>query len=214
MNSHPTGLGAPDAAPAYSQALAEAREYATEFGLVTPDEATGSLLASLAATAQPAGVTGAIVVSPAACVVGLYLLRGVGEKQTITCIDPEAEHIRRAQKAFRAAGQSSAKARTLTARPLEVLSRMAPEAYQLVYADISPMDIKAMIETALPLLCPGGSLVLGDALLDATITDKTRTDRYTVAAREAFQFANALDPSAYVVTHLPLGAGLTLITRR
>lgn len=190
-----------------------ATEFITEFELTAPDPATGRLLASLCAPGARTDA-GVIVVSPAAAQVGLYLLDGMGEEQSITCIDTEANHVRAAQQIWRQAGQPPARIRTLTARPLEVLSRMAPGTYQMVYADVSPMDLRAIVDTALPLLRPGGSLVLADALLDGTLADSSRTDRYTVAAREAFDYVQALDAAETVVTHLPLGAGLTVLTRK
>ncbi len=199
------------------EAVAHARRDAAEYELPAPDEATGRLVATLAASGTGEEPAGAIVASPAAAVVGLYVLEGLAEQAAVTCIDPEAEHTRRARESFREAGYPAARGRFLTARPLEVLGRMAPGAYQLVFAQVSPMDLKAFIDAAWPLLAPGGSLVLADALLDATIADDSRTDRSTAAARGAHARVAELaaDPEAgALVTHLPLGAGLTVVTRR
>ncbi|MFP7366075.1 O-methyltransferase [Corynebacterium callunae] len=193
-------------------AVARAREDAAEFSLPTPDEMTGQLLSTLAATTNSDGSTGAIAITPAAGLVGLYILRGLREGSTLTCIDPESEHQRQAKTLFREAGYSTSRVRFLLSRPLDVMSRLANNSYQLVFAQVSPMDLKALFDAAWPLLRQGGTLVLADALLDGTITDETRKDRDTVAAREADEYIRSFEGA--LITRLPLGAGLTLVTKK
>ena len=65
-------------------ALAAAQQDAEEFGLAAPDAAAGSLLSALAASYIDEAGVGAIAVTPAAGVVGLYLLRGLGLTGTLT----------------------------------------------------------------------------------------------------------------------------------
>ncbi len=192
--------------------LATAREDAAEFGLPVPDEVTGQLLTTFAATTNGEGSTGAIAVTPAAGLVGLYILRGLQDRTTLTCIDPETEHQRQAKTIFREAGYSPSRFRFLPSRPLDVMGRLSSNSYQLVFGQVSPMDLKAFIDAAWPLLRPGGILVLADALLDGTVADATRKDRDTVAAREADEHVLSLK-SAHVA-RLPLGAGLTLVTKK
>lgn len=195
------------------EALTAARRDAEEFGLTVPDEMTGQLLATLAATTGSApSSTGAVAVTPAAGVVGLYILRGLGEKRTLTCIDPEVEHQNQARTVFREAGYAPSRVRFLPSRPLDVMGRLAAGAYQLVYAEVPPVELPAVIEAGWPLLTPGGTLVLADALLDATLADESRRDRDTTAARAADELARSLEGA--LVTRLPLGAGLTLITKQ
>ena len=64
-----------------SPALRDARADAAEFGLDVPDEVTGQLLSTLAAAGGREG-SGAVAVTPAAAVVGLYLLAGLPAKST------------------------------------------------------------------------------------------------------------------------------------
>lgn len=195
--------------------LIDARSDASEYSLPTPSVAVGSLLGTLAAAGgnrSSAGVTGAVAMTPAAGVVGLHILAGLPEKAALTCIDPEAEHQARAKAAFRHAGFGGSRARFLPSRPLDVLGRLAAGAYHLVYADVDPVDLPAVVEAAWPLLSPGGTLVLAGSLLDGTITDPTRKDRGTLAAREAEELVDGLEGA--VVTRLPLDSGVTLVTRR
>lgn len=194
------------------EALDNARRDAAEFGLTVPDEMTGQLLSTLAAGSGSESSTGAVAVTPAAGVVGLYILRGLGEKATLTCIDPEVEHQTQARTTFRDAGYAPSRVRFLPSRPLDVMSRLAAGSYQLVYAEVPPVELPAILDAAWPLLTPGGTLVLADSLLDATLADDSRRDRATLAAREADDIARNLEGA--LVTRLPLGAGMTLITRR
>lgn len=193
------------------EVLDTARRDAEEFGLTTPDEITGQLLSTLTAAASSEKSTGAIAVTPAASVVGLYLLRGLGESDSLTCIDPEVEHQRQAKQTFRAAGYSPSRVRFLPSRPLDVMGRLAHGSYQLVYGEVSPLDLSALVKTAWPLLSPGGVLVLPDVLLDGTLADESRKDRLTVAAREADEYLRSIEGA--LVTRLPLGAGMLLLSR-
>lgn len=193
-------------------ALATAREDAAEFGLPVPDEVTGQLITTLVAATNGEGSTGAIAITPAAGLVGLYILRGLAQGTTLTCIDPETEHQRHAKSIFREAGYSPSRVRFLPSRPLDVMGRLAFDSYQLVFGQVSPMDLRAFVDAAWPLLRPGGVLMLADALLDGTVSDETRRDRDTVAAREADEYVRSLDGAH--VARLPLGAGLTLVTKK
>lgn len=195
--------------------LIDARSDASEYSLPTPSIAVSSLLGTLAAAGSAvssAGVTGAVAITPAAGVVGLHILAGLPEKAALTCIDPEADHQTRAKAAFREAGFGSSRTRFLPSRPLDVLGRLAAGAYHLVYADVDPVDLPAVVDAAWPLLSPGGTLVLAGSLLDGTITDPTRKDRGTLAAREAEELVDSIEDA--VVTRLPLDSGVTLVTRR
>ncbi|WJY67773.1 Putative O-methyltransferase [Corynebacterium auris] len=196
-----------------AQGLALALTHAEENFLPTPGAPLGALLGSLAAAG--AAHYGAVAVTPAAGAVGLHILRGLPEKSPLTCIDPEAEHQAAAREAFRAAGFSSSRARFLTAHPLDVMSRLAPASYHLVYADVAPVELSPLVAAAWPLLAPGGTLVIADSLLDGTVADPTRRDRDTEAARAAEEDVDKLGESKEaLVTRLPLDGGITLITRR
>ncbi len=188
--------------------LARAYQDAEEFGLDAPDVLIGQLLTTLVANSQ---AQSAIAVTPALNVAGLYMLAGLNDLGILTCIDPEAEHQRLAKLIFREAGYSPTRIRFLPSRPLDVMGRLANESYQIIYAEVSPMDLKSLIDAALPLLCPGGSLVLPDVLFDGTLADASRRDRDTIAAREADEYLLGLDNVH--VTRLPLGSGLTIVTK-
>lgn len=195
-----------------SEALTSARAHAEEYGLPVPDESTGQLLSTLAAVSS--GTTSrpqAVAITPAASVVGLYLLAGMSGNSILTCIDPEAEHQASAKQTFRDAGYSSSRGRFLPSRPLDIMGRLANDTYQVIYAEVPALDMPALVKAAWPLLHQHGTLVLANSLLDGTVADTSRTDRDTAAAREADEFARSLEGAA--VTRLPYGAGLTLVTK-
>lgn len=141
-------------------------------------------------------------------------MAGLPNKSTLTCIDPEPEHQRRAREIFRSAGYAANRTRFLPAKPLDVLGRMAPGTYRVVYLDLDPLDAIAGIHASWPLLAPGGTLVIPDLLLDGTVTDETRRDRSTAAAREAIQRVAELVEDGALASYQPLGAGTVLLTRR
>ena len=177
-----------------------------------PSIVVGSLLQTLAGTT---GTQGAVAVTPAAGVVGLHLLAGLPEKATLTCIEPDAALQAGAKDAFKLAGHGASRTRFLTARPLDVMGRLAAQAYQLIYLDVAPRELQAVLELAWPLLSQGGMIVVADSLLDGTLADPSRRDRDTDAARAADDYVETLaaDHGA-LVARLPLDGGLTLITKR
>ncbi|UIZ92905.1 O-methyltransferase [Corynebacterium sp. CNCTC7651] len=199
----------------FREGLSHAHVEAEENGVRAPSAIVGTLLSTLAAAHPASAGQGAVAVTPAAGVVGLHILRGLPEKATLTCIEPEAALQAEAKAAFKLGGYAPSRARFLTARPLDVMGRLANGAYQLIYADVAPLELPALIDVAWPLLSPGGTLVIADSLLDGTVADPSRRDRETEAAREADVRIDALavDTGA-VVTRLPLDGGLTLITKK
>lgn len=194
-----------------NEVLDAARAGAREFGLTAPDEVVGRLLTTLAATGAGSSSSGAVAITPAAGVVGQYILAGLSGRQTLTCIDAEAEHQNSAKQHFRDAGYAPSRARFLPSRPLDVLGRLATDAYHLVYLDVSPLDMKAAVEASVPLLRVGGILVIANSLLDGTVADPTRRDRDTQGARDADEAVRGLEGVA--VARLPLDGGVTLLTR-
>lgn len=210
-----------DATAVVDDPLAEARTAADEYGLLTPDAMTGELLSFLAARAAASGATGgeqptAVVMSPAAGVTGLYLFAGFGEdggrnRGHVTCIDPEAAHQHLARQAFAAAEIRPSAFRFLPSSPLEGVTRLAVDAYDIVVSDCPVELVAATVDAALPALRPGGILVLLDSLLDGTAADPARTDRETTAVRETQQ--QLWDRTDLALARLPLGAGATLVTK-
>ncbi|WP_295642547.1 O-methyltransferase [uncultured Corynebacterium sp.] len=199
----------------HDEALLNAVEAAEEFGLVYPDTITGEFLTFLSAHASgAAGLAGytptAIVMASASGVVGSFLFAGMPEGH-LTCIEPEVQHQQLAKEAFAAAGKRHNNYRFLPSNPLDVVGRLAQESYDLAVAEAAEEDLIPLVKATLPALRPGGVMVLMDSLVDGLIGDDSRTDRQTTAAREADEYLRELE--TVKVSRLPLGAGLTLITK-
>ncbi|MEJ6548047.1 MULTISPECIES: O-methyltransferase [unclassified Corynebacterium] len=199
-----------NATAASDEALDAARDSATEYGLLTPDAMTGEFLTFLAAQVTTAAPT-AVVMSPAFGVIGLHLFAGFSGGGHVTCIDPEVQHQVLAREAFSSAGVRSNAYRFLPSAPLVGVSRLATDAYDIIVSQSMTEHLSATVDAALPVLRPGGVLVLLDSLLDGTLADAGRTDRQARAAADAEEHLRTMD--GITVARLPLGAGCTVITR-
>ena len=96
----------------------------------------GNILAITPADTVQLALIGGVTLA----VLGLYVLAGMPDNGILTCIDPEAEHQRSAKEAFREAGYAPSRGRFLPSRPLEVMGRLANDAYQVIYADVAALD--------------------------------------------------------------------------
>lgn len=203
-------------------ALVEARAAAAEFGLLSPDSASGEFLSFLAARSFAGGPESresqpaAVVMSPACGVIGLHLFAGSPTSDGhVTCIDPEVQHQQLARQAFTSIGLPATSFRFVPSAPLDGVARLAPDSYDIIVADVEPELLSASVDAALPALRRGGILVLLDALLDGALGDAARTDRQAEAARAAESHLRELNEAGTTATaRLPLGAGMTIITRR
>ena len=129
----------------------------------------------------------------------------------ITCIEPEIQHQKLARSAFQADGIPNNAYRFLPSAPLDVVSRLAQNSYDIAIVECSVEDFSTTVEATLPALRPGGILMLLDSLMDGTVRDRDRQDRQITSAREADEAIRRLPGAA--VSRLPLGAGSTLVTK-
>lgn len=185
------------------EVLASARERAGELGLTTVSAATGALLRLLTLAM---GATNVVEVGTGTGVGSLWLLRGMPMEGVLTTIDPEAENIRAAKKAFAAAGVRQTRARTITGEPLDVMSRLTIGVYDMVVLDVEPVELEAYISSALTLLRPGGVLIINEALWHGRVADPARRDLATVAMRTTCK--RLRDELTPVCALVPLGGGL------
>jgi predicted O-methyltransferase YrrM len=188
--------------------LLAARERADDLGAAPVPAAVGAMLSI---SAQMVGARTVVEVGTGAGVSGLWLLDGMRADGTLTTIDSEPEHQRAARQAFRAAGIAPARTRLINGRGLDVLTRLADGAYDLVFLDAMPVDHPLYVPQAVRLLRPGGTILMHNALLDGRVSDPAQRDATTLAVRAAAR-AIAEDPHLTSVL-IPIGDGLLCASR-
>lgn len=188
---------------------AAARERSEEMGCGAVSVGAGAALAMLAAAVQ---ARNAVEIGTGAGVSGLHLFRGMLPDGVLTSIDIESEYQHSARQAFTAAGISSARARLINGRALDVLPRLTDGGYDLAVIDGEPQEYPLYVEQALRLLRPGGMVVLAHALCGDTVIDPTQRNVDTVAVREAGRTLR--DHEDLVSVLIPLGDGVLAAVKR
>jgi predicted O-methyltransferase YrrM len=186
--------------------IASARERGTQLPgrQVTP--ATGGLLRTLASTV---GARAVVQAGGDGGVSSLYLLAGMADKGVLTAIEahPAADQV--AREVFREASAGH-RVRPITGRALDVISRLADHAYDLVVVGAGSGQSAEYLIQAQRLLRPGGVVVflgvLGD---DEAVLDPSRRDEATTAAR---MFLNdTADNPTFTASLLPMDSGVLVI---
>jgi predicted O-methyltransferase YrrM len=188
--------------------LTVAREQAAELGIAAVSPAAGAALRLVAAVGSAKAV---VEVGTGTGVSGVWLLRGMRTDGVLTTIDFEAEHQRVARRVFAAAGNAPSRTRIITGRALDVLPRLADQAYDLVFVDHDVTEYAAGVAAAARLLRPGGTLVLGGALAGGKVTDPAIRDPETVMLREVVK--GLRDAEEWTPALVPVGEGLLCAAR-
>ena len=213
--------GSPTGAAAYADSFAaetpellaarhRAVTSAAAFGTPRPVEpAVGATLAVLAAGGNARSV---VSIGSGGGVAGLWLLQGMRPDGVLTSLDGDPAELRAARRAFTEAGIASGRTRLIFGTSGEVLPRLSPGAYDLVFCDGPPLEYSAQLTGLLGLIRPGGSLVCHGLLADGGIADRSARDPQSVAWREIARTVREDETLACAV--LPIGAGLLIATKR
>lgn len=167
---------------------------------------TGGLLRTLATTLDARAVVQA---GGDGGVSSLYLLAGMADNGVLTAIEanPAADQV--AREVFREASTGH-RVRPITGRPLDVISRLADHAYDLVVVGAGSGESAEYLIQAQRLLRPGGVVVfLGVLGADRGVLDPSRRDEATVAARQFL--GEAADNPAFNASLLPMDSGVLVI---
>ena len=187
------------------EVLSAARQRGDEIGARSIAPATGATLQWLAETVRARTVA---EVGTGAGVSGLWLLRGMTSDGVLTTVDDEAENTRAARQTFAEAGIATQRARLITGRPIEVFSRLADAAYDLVFLDGEPQETSRYLEESLRLLRPGGLVVVDHVFAEARVPDPAQRDAVTIAMRTLLSEAGANEQLRPLL--LPVGDGLLI----
>ena len=193
---------------AEDEILARARAKAADVGCQPVAAGTGALLQTLAAAL---GATAVVEVGTGTGVSGTWLLRGMAANGVLTTIDYEAENQRVARVTFAEAAVPPQRTRVITGKARDVLSRLTPGAYDMVFIDADERDCMELVTLALPLLRARGMLVIDDALRAGMVADPARRDAATVAVRGMLH--SLLENESLTATVLPIGTGVLLAVK-
>lgn len=194
--------------PVEPETIAAAREVALELGAQPVSVGTGALLRVLAAAKDARAV---VEIGTGAGVGSLWLLEGMNPDGVLTSIDPEAEFQRAARTAIRNAGVASHRSRFINDRALDVLPRLAQEAYDMVVIDGPAGEVPRYLDHAARLLRRGSLLVVVNALWNGNVADPTKRDPNTVIMREMTRAL--LESEQFTCALLPVGEGVEVAVR-
>jgi predicted O-methyltransferase YrrM len=183
--------------------LASARARGDEIGARAITPATGAALQWLAQILLAKNVA---EIGTGVGVSGVWLLRGMTDDGILTTVDDEAENTRAARQAFADAGVASQRTRLITGRPLEVLGRLADQAYDLVFLNGETQETSRYLDEARRLLRPGGLIVIDRVLAEGRVPDPAQRDGDTVAMRTLLSEVSVDEQLRPML--LPIGGGL------
>ena len=192
-----------------SEPAQAARRRAEELGGCVPlGVGAAATLRTLAAAINAKAV---IEIGTGAGVSGVWLLEGMPSDGVLTTIDVEPENQRAAKEAFAAAGVPHQRARVITGKASEVLGRMTPGSYDLVYIDADKGSYPDYVERATDLLRPGGVMVLDNMLWHDKVADPAVRDESTRTLRDLGK--SLRDDERFTVTMLPVSDGLLVAVK-
>ncbi len=185
-------------------ALIAARRNAAEVGGAAPvSPATGGALRFMACAV---GARAVVEIGTGCGTSGLWLLRGMRPGAVLTSVDVEPEHQRLARAAFLAGGFPAARYRLIGGLALEVLPRLADDAYDMVFCDADRQETIDYLAAALRLLRPGGIAIFNAALPGIAAGERMPSDSEAAAAAELREQVRA--DERLVPLLLPVGNGL------
>ena len=188
--------------------LDAARTHSHEFGIAPVSQTTAKTLTLLARLLTPVA---AVEVGTGVGTSTLALLRGMPTAGILTSIDTNSTTQSAARDLVDMAGIRPGRLRLMSGRAEEVLKRLAPSAYDMVFIDVEPGSLERMIEPSLRLLDAQGLLVIHKTLLKGAVADPVDRSPRTQAARSLLNRIAEQEGLERVL--LPIGEGLLLLQK-
>ena len=138
-----------------------ARARGVEIGTQDVSPGTGAYLRHLA---QLLSAQSVVEIGTGSGVGSLWLLEGMIKSGTLTSIDDEMEHSNIAKLAFAEAGIAAMRYRLITNSVMDVMTKLADRAYDLVVFRHNPEDLNFAISEAHRILRSGGVFVIDNFL--------------------------------------------------
>ena len=188
--------------------LDAARTHSHEFGIAPVSQTTAKTLTLLARLLTPVA---AVEVGTGVGTSTLSLLRGMPTAGILTSIDTNSTTQGAARDLVDMAGIRPGRLRLMSGRAEEVLKRLAPAAYDMVFIDVEPGNLERMIQPSLRLLDSQGLLVIHKTLLKGAVADPVDRSPRTQAARGMLNRIAEQEHLERVL--LPIGEGLLLLQK-
>jgi len=186
-----------------------ARARGEEIGAIDTTCGTGAYLKHLAHILSAQSV---VELGTGSGIGALWVLEGMLPSGTLTSIDDEMEHSNAAKLAFQSADIAAARFRLITNPVMDVMTKLADRAYDLVIFRHNPEDLPVAINEAHRILRSGGVFVIDNFFGGEKVSDPAQRDPKTVALREAGKsMKNETD--LWVTSLIPIGDGLLLATK-
>ncbi len=186
-----------------------ARARGEEIGAIDTTCGTGAYLKHLAHILSAQSV---VELGTGSGIGALWVLEGMLPSGTLTSIDDEMEHSNAAKLAFQGADIAAARFRLITNPVMDVMTKLADRAYDLVIFRHNPEDLPVAINEAHRILRSGGVFVIDNFFGGEKVSDPAQRDPKTVALREAGKsMKNETD--LWVTSLIPVGDGLLLATK-
>lgn len=186
-----------------------ARARGQEIGTTDLTQGTGAYLRHLAHILSAQSV---VEIGTGSGVGALWLLEGMMQSGTLTSIDDEMEHTTIAKMALADAEIAQARFRLITNSVMDVMTKLADRAYDLVVFRHNPEDLSFAISEAHRILRSGGVFAIDNFFGGAKVHDPAQRDPKTIALREAGKSIKA-DTDSWVTSLIPVGDGLLLATK-
>jgi predicted O-methyltransferase YrrM len=186
-----------------------ARARGEEIGAVDTTSGTGAYLKHLAHILSAQSV---VEIGTGAGVGALWVLEGMLSSGTLTSIDDEMEHSNAAKIALQEADIAAARFRLITNPVMDVMTKLADRAYDMVIFRHNPEDLPFAITEAHRVLRSGGVFVIDNFFGGEKVSDPAQRDPKTVALREAGKNMKK-ETDLWVSSLIPVGDGLLLATK-
>jgi predicted O-methyltransferase YrrM len=187
----------------------QARMRGAEVGAIDVTSGVGAYLRHLAHILDAQSV---VEIGTGSGVGALWILEGMLPSGTLTSIDGEQEHSAIAKIALQDSQIAQSRYRLITNPAIEVMTKLADRAYDLVIFRDNAEDLPDAIIEAYRILRSGGVFVIDNFFGGSRVNDPSQRDPKTIALRDAGKILKA-DTEKWVTSLIPVGDGLLLATK-
>lgn len=197
-------------------ALSDSRQDCLTMGLTPLSPIAAEVVTMLTSLT---GVKTAAVISHSGGVAALSIAHGMTQGGVVTLVNPQPELVEHARGSYNAEKPAGVVLRPITGLPLDVMSRLADGAYDLVFVEDVADQLGLFVEVSARLLRSGGVLILPNSLADGRFTESLDpADAETAADDQAIAAATLADmlveSTDFEVFRMPLDAGMTVARRK